>query len=125
MITALLTQINEDKRPQCNNTHLSEFITLRAAFTLRQETLFGADLHEQGLQVGEDLIVGELTDSHGSLGSIHVAHPNHTLSVCPCSIAHGHNTCTAFCFRPTAKQNVLELSQVSRRCLRQDEIDQV
>lgn len=98
-------------------THLPQLVAVTTALCLHQQTLFGPDLDQQGLQVGEDLIVGELTHPHHPLGSIHVAHSYHSLAVRPGGVAYCHHTGTALSAASTTKQNLLELGQVSRGTL--------
>lgn len=88
-----------------------------AALALDQETLSGADLDQQRLQVGEGLVVWELHHSHGPLGGVHVAHPDHALPVGPWGEAHGHHSGTGLGPRPAPEEDLLELGQVSRRGL--------
>lgn len=98
-------------------TDLSQLIAVTTPLTLCEQTLFGANLDQQGFQVGEDLVVKELAHPHRPLGRIHIAHANHTLAVSPGGVAHCHHTSAALNTAPTTKQNLFELGQVSWRTL--------
>ena len=87
--------------------YLAQLAALGAAFALGQETLFGADLDQQRLQVGEELIVWELAHSHHPLRGIHIAESNHALAVGPGDNAHGHHSRAGL--GPAAKENLLKL----------------
>ena len=98
-------------------THLLELGAVAVPVPLREETLFGADLDQQGLQVGEDLAVRELAHPHGPLGGVHVADAHHALSVGARAQLHRHDPGAALCTGPTPKQDLLKLGQVAGRSL--------
>lgn len=98
-------------------THLPQLVAVTAALSLHQQTLLGADLDQQGLQVGEDLVVRKLAHPHRPLGSIHVAHAHHSLAIRAGGVTHCHHAGAALSATSPTEQNLLELGQVSRGTL--------